>query len=59
MAYYVMIAKKKNNLQFISNDNITREVLWGNGLHLNSGRTYVFTRNLVDFLNDSIFNKSI
>ena len=24
---------KRNNFQFISNDNITREVLWRDGLH--------------------------
>ena len=48
MAYYVMNSKK-SNFQFISNGNITREVLWRDGLHLNNDDTYIFTSNLVDF----------
>ena len=49
---------KRNNYQFISNDNITREVLWRDGLHLNIDGTYIFASNLVDFLNNFIFSKS-
>ena len=33
---------KRNNFQLISNDNITREVLWRDGLHLNNDGTYIF-----------------
>ena len=50
---------KINNFQFISNDNITREVLWRDGLHLNNDGTYIFASNLADFLNDFIFSKTI
>ena len=50
---------KRNNFQFVSNDNITREVLWRDGLHLNNDGTYIFASNLADFLNNFIFNKSI
>ena len=50
---------KRNNFQFISNDNITRDGLWRYGLHLNSDVTYMFARNLVDFLKEFIFSKSI
>ena len=51
--------KKRNNFQFISNDNITRDALWRDGLDLNNDGTYIFASNLVDFLNDFIFSKSI
>ena len=50
---------KRNNFQFVSSDNITREVLWRDGLHLNNEGTYIFASNLVDFLNDFIFSNSI
>ena len=50
---------KRNNFQFISNDNITRDALWRDGLDLNNNGTYIFASNLVDFLNDFIFSKSI
>ena len=32
---------KRNNFQFVSNDDITREVLWRDGLHLNNDGTYI------------------
>ena len=50
---------EKNNFQLVSNYNITREVLWRDGLHLNNDTTYIFASNLVDFLNDFIFSKNI
>ena len=50
---------KRNNFQFASDDNITREVLWRDGLHLNNASTYLFASNLVEFLNDFILGKSI
>ena len=37
---------KRNNFQFISNDNITREVLWRDGLHLNNDSTHIFASKL-------------
>ena len=39
---------KRNNFQFISNNNITREVLWRDGLHLNIDSMYIFVSNLFD-----------
>ena len=50
---------KRNYYQFIISDSITREVLWRDDLHLNNDGTYIFVSNLVDFLNDFIFSKSI
>ena len=50
---------KRNNFQFVINDNITREVSWRDGLDLNNGGTYLFVSNLVEFLNDFILSKSI
>ena len=58
MTYYVMSAKEIN-FQFISNDSITREDLWRDGVRLNNDGTYIFASNLVDFLNGFIFSKSI
>ena len=40
---------KRNNVHFISNDNITREALWRAGLHLNNDNTYIFASNLLEF----------
>ena len=37
-----------NNFHFMNNDNITRETLWTDGLHLNNDSTYIFASNLVD-----------
>ena len=33
----------------MNNDNITRETLWTDGLHLNNDNTHVFASNLVHF----------
>ena len=40
---------RSNKFHFISNDNITNECLWKDGLHLNNDSTYLFVSNLVDF----------
>ena len=40
---------KRNNVHFISNDNITREALWRAGLYLNNDNTYIFASNLLEF----------
>ena len=37
-----------SNFHFVNNDNITRETLWTDGLHLNNDSTYIFASNLVD-----------
>ena len=50
---------ERNNFQFISNDNITRQDLRRDGSHLNNDSTYIFASDLVDILNDFIFRKSI
>ena len=50
---------KRNNIEFISNDMITGDVLWRDDLHLNNDGTYIFASNLVEFLNDFIFSKNI
>ena len=39
---------KRNKFQFISNDNITRDVLWRDGLHLNNDRTILFSARVSD-----------
>ena len=49
----------RSNFQFISNDNVTRQVLWRDGLHLSNDSTYIFASNLVDFLSDVISSKNI
>ena len=46
---------RRNKFHFISNDNVTNECLWKDGLHLNNDVTYTFASNLVDFLNGFIF----
>ena len=53
------MSAKEINFQFISNDRITREDLWRDGVRLNNDGTYIFASNLVDFLNGFIFSKSI
>ena len=50
---------KRNKFQFISNENITREVLCRDGLHLNNDGKHIFASSVVDFLNNFIFNKNI
>ena len=50
---------RSNKFHFISNDNITNECLWKDGLHLNNEGTCMFASNLLDFLNGFIFNRNI
>ena len=50
---------RSNKFHFINNDNITKECLWKDVLHLNNDGTYLFASNLVDFLNGFIFNRNI
>ena len=56
---------KRNNFQFTSNNNITREVSRRDGLHLNNDETYIYIciyghiYNLANFLTNLIFSKSI
>ena len=49
---------QKKQVPIISNDNITIEVIWRDGLYLNNDGTYIFASNFFDFLNNFIFNKS-
>ena len=50
---------ERNSFCFVNNDNITREYLWKDGTHLNNDGTRIFAGNLVDFLNEFIFNRNI
>ena len=50
---------RSTKFQFISNDNITNEYLWKDGLLLNNESTYIFASILVDSLNDFIFNRNV
>ena len=50
---------KENNFHFICNDNITRENLWKDDIHLNDEGTHVFASNIVNFLNDFILTGNI
>ena len=50
---------RNNKFNFISNDSITSECLWKDGLHLNNEGTCMFASNLLDFLNGFIFNRNI
>ena len=47
--------KNKNKFQFMSNKNITREVLWRDGLHLNNDGANIFASNLAEFLKQCYF----
>ena len=38
---------------------LVEKILWRNGLHLINDVMYIFASNLVDFLNNFIFSKSI
>ena len=50
---------ERNSFCFVNNDNITREYLWKDRTHLNNDGTRIFAGNLVDFLNEFIFNRNI
>ena len=41
-----------NNFYFISNDNVTREHICGDGVHLTGDGTYILAGNFVDFINN-------
>ena len=49
---------RNNNFHSISNDNITNECLWKDGLRLNNYGTYMFASNIVDFLKGFVFNRN-
>ena len=50
---------EKNGFHFVSNDNVSREHLWKDGVHLSDDGTYLFASNLVNFLNNFILNRNI
>ena len=49
---------ERNNFLFVNNDDITREYLWRDGLHLNNNGTLIFGGNLVGFLNNFVFDRN-
>ena len=49
---------EQNGFLFVNNDNVTREYLWKDGLHLNNDGTRLFAGNLVSCLNDFVFNRN-
>ena len=50
---------EKFGFLFVSNDNISREHLWNDGIHLNDNGTFIFASNIVNFLNNFILNRNI
>ena len=50
---------EKFGFLFVSNDNISREHLWNDGIHLNDNGTFIFASNIVNFLNNFILNINI
>ena len=44
----------KKNFHYISNDNIIRKHICGDGVHLSEGGTNILAGNIVKFLNDNI-----
>ena len=47
--------RKMNNIYFLSNDNISRNFICDDGLHLNQKGTHILASNFVTFINN-IFN---
>ena len=50
---------KDSNFHFVCNENVTREYLWKDGIHLNNEGTCIFTSSLNDHLSDFILSKNI
>ena len=50
---------KENNFHFVCIDNVTREQLSRDAIHLNNEGTCIFAGNLVDYLNGFILSKTI
>ena len=48
----------RNDFHFVDNNNVTREYLYTDGVHLNNDGTRLFAGNLVNFLNDFIFTRN-
>ena len=46
----------EHNFHFVSNDNINRKYICGDGVHLTNAGTELFARNVVNFLNDFILS---
>ena len=47
------------NFKFVSNDNIIRKHLCGDGVHLTTSGTNILARNIVDFIKEFILNVNI
>ena len=45
-----------NNFGFICNDNISRNLLWIDGIHYTDEGTNILVRNYIEFLNDYVLN---
>ena len=54
-----LISKTKFNFKFVSNDNIIRKHLCGDGLHLTTSGTNILVGNIVDFIKEFILNVNI
>ena len=39
---------KQNNFHFVCNDNVTKEYLWRDDIHLNNESNRIFLGNLID-----------
>ena len=50
---------KENNFHFVFNDNVTKEYLWRDDVHLNIESNRIFAGKLADYLNDFISSKNI
>ena len=50
---------KEKNFHFVCNDNVTKEYLWRDDVHLNNESNRIFADKLVDYLNDFISSKNI
>lgn len=49
----------ENNFQFVSNDNVTNEYLWIDGIHLSNEGTSAFADIFVDYWNSFILSESL
>ena len=49
----------RNNFQFVSDDTLPKVQFSKDDIHIESTRTQIFARNLINFLNNLILNKNI
>ena len=53
------IRQVNDNFHFVCNDNVTKEYLWRDDIHLNNESSRIFADKLVDYLSDFISSKNI